>query len=316
MSSQSNASTMLFGALVADAASLGVHWIYTPEKLPEIAKQNGGSTAFVPADPANYEGIKGYFAHGARPLGALTQYGEVLRLSIGSILADGSFDVGSYQTRFAAHFGPGGAYQGYIDRPTRGTLDNIAGEILSPSGIDDDQLPATATLPAVLARYRGGAQEHVRAAQRVTNVNDLAALYGDLFTGLIESIFEGAALEAALKDAAQSADPEIQGSLLEALETSETDSSVYAAVNGRACHLPMAAPLIFHILKHSESFAEAVERNNLSGGDNAGRSILIGALMGLVHGHDPKRGIPLRWALRLKDGAEIWDDCVALSKLS
>ena len=316
MSSQSKASTMLFGALVADAASLGVHWIYTPEKLPEIAKNNGGSTAFVPVDPVNYEGIKGFFAHGARASGALTQYGEVLRLSIGSILEDGSFDVGSYQTRFAGHFGSGGAYQGYIDRPTRGALENIASEILTPSGIDDDQLPATATLPAILARYQDGASEQVKAAQRVTNVNDLATLYGEVFCGLIERLLGGGVLQDALNDAAQSADPLIQESLLEALETSETDSSVYAAVNGRACHLPMAAPLIFHILKHSESFAEAVERNNLSGGDNAGRSILIGAIKGLVHGLDPVRGIPLAWALRLKDGADIWSDCIALSKAS
>jgi predicted butyrate kinase (DUF1464 family) len=80
-----------------------------------------------PVDAANYEGVRGYFAHGGRSVGMLTQYGETLRLAIQSVnAAGGDFDVAAYQAAFVAHFGAGGSYQGYIDRVTRGALNNIA----------------------------------------------------------------------------------------------------------------------------------------------------------------------------------------------
>ena len=57
---------MLLGALVADAASLGTHWIYEPSRIAEIAARHGGSAAFAPIEAANYEGVPSYVAHGAR----------------------------------------------------------------------------------------------------------------------------------------------------------------------------------------------------------------------------------------------------------
>lgn len=317
MSSELSTRSMLLGALVADAASLGVHWIYDPKRIEEIAAHRDGQTSFTPIDAHNFEGVPAYFAHGARSDGDLSQYGEVLWLAIGSILTEHGFDVAAYQESFAAHFGPGGAFVGYIDRPTGGTLENIAGEVLAPSGIDDDQLPATARLPAIMAVYSGksNAMDMVKAAMEVTNVNDVAWAYSEVFAGLIDRLLGGAELQSALKAAADRADPSIRETLVQALETPEISSTNYAEVNGRACHLPMAAPLIFHILKHSQSYREAVERNNLAGGDSAGRSILIGAIMGLIHGRDEVLGIPLEWVLMLNNSAEIWDGCRALDAM-
>ncbi|CAN0603008.1 unnamed protein product, partial [Ectocarpus sp. 12 AP-2014] len=177
--SHSQTSEMLLGALVSDAATLGLHWLYDADRIAEIAARRGGHCAFTPVDAANYEGVQGYFAHGARHSGMLTQYGEVLRLAIKSMNANaGAFDVASYQATFAAHFGPGGTYQGYIDRPTRAALSNIAEERV-PSGLDDDQNPAVARLPAILAGYHGQdtLAEMVTQAMEVTNVNDVAGAY-------------------------------------------------------------------------------------------------------------------------------------------
>ena len=43
----------LKGALIADAAALGVHWIYDVDRVAKIAKTHGGSASFVPVDEAN-----------------------------------------------------------------------------------------------------------------------------------------------------------------------------------------------------------------------------------------------------------------------
>lgn len=312
--SQPNTSDMLLGALIADAACLGLHWIYEPERIADIAAKRGGQSAFTPVDAANYEDVRGYFAHGARRNGMFTQYGEVLHLTIQSMNAEGgAFDTSAFQTAFAAHFGPGGAYQGYIDRPTRAALDNIAAET-SPSGIDDDQNPAVARLPAILARYHG--QEALPAmitqAMQVTNVNDIAAAYSAAFADVLSRVLKGAPLAESLDAAAQAADPTIRADLSGALTTADDNSTDYAGVMGRACHLPTAGPIAFHILKHATSYQDAVERNILAGGDSAGRSIFIGAVMGCAHGIATPAGIPLAWVLELEDGARIWDACTQL----
>ena len=103
------------GALIADAATLGTHWIYDVPRISEITDANDGSASFVKIDPANYEGVPSYFAHGNRSDGSNTQYGEVLKTALKSIIDNnGNFDVEKYQESFVAHFGPGGTYLSLI----------------------------------------------------------------------------------------------------------------------------------------------------------------------------------------------------------
>ncbi|MFT5649403.1 MAG: ADP-ribosylglycohydrolase [Yoonia sp.] len=313
--SYSQTSEMLFGALIADAACLGLHWIYDPERIAAITVSHNGHCAFVPVDAANYEDVMGYFAHGARRNGMLTQYGEVLRLAVQSMNANaGGFDVAAYQAAFVGHFGAGGTYHGYIDRPTRAALSNIANE-QNPSGIDDDQNPAVARLPAILARYQGAENlsQMVTDAMQVTNVNDIAAAYNAAFADVLSRVMQNEPLSDALAAVAKSADDAIKADLLGALSTVDDNSTDYAGLMGRACHLPTAGPIIFHILKHSSNYQEAVERNILAGGDSAGRAILIGAIMGCVHGIATQTGVPLSWVLKLDDAAAILEECETLA---
>ncbi|WP_226780652.1 ADP-ribosylglycohydrolase family protein [Oceaniglobus trochenteri] len=301
----------LMGALVGDAASLGAHWIYDVGRIADLRAAHGGSAAFLPVDPAHYDGGVGYFAHGARRLGMQTQYGATLALAMAAIQRDGGFDVGAYQADFAAYFGAGGPFVGYIDRPTRGTLANIAAERTDPSGIDDDQLPALATLPAVIVTG-----QNVEQAICVTNDNDVARAYGAVFAVALGAVLKGAPLAQALRDAAPLAGEEGVEALIQALDTEEPDSTAYGEVTGRACHLPMAMPLAFHILARASSFEEAINRNIDAGGDSAGRSIVIGALMGAAHGVATRTGVPLAWLLKLEDGAEAWSRSLALADLA
>ncbi|MEO9823192.1 MAG: ADP-ribosylglycohydrolase family protein [Paracoccaceae bacterium] len=310
----SRTSEMLLGALVSDAACLGLHWLYDAERIAEITACQDGDCAFTPVDAANFEGTKGYFAHGARAPGSLTQYGEVLRLAIARMAANnGNFDTATYQDAFAAFFGPGGAYNGYIDRPTRGALDNIANEV-SPPGIDDDQNPAVARLPAIIARYQHDAQRDAKIAEamQVTNVNDVGLAYNRMFADVLSDVMEGKPILDALQQGVQNAPALIKSETAHALSTSESNSTVFAGEVGRACHLPTAGPVVFHILKHSKTYAEAINANILAGGDSAGRSIMVGAIMGAAHGLSTPKGIPLAWVLKLKDAGDIWGDCTQL----
>lgn len=311
---------LLLGALVADAACLGLHWIYNVDIIAEITARQNGKCAFTPVDAKNFEKVK-TFAHKSRHNGMFTQIGEVLRLAIQSMNANGgAFDVAAYQAAFATFFGAGGAYQGFMDGPTRGALDNIAANRV-PSGIDDNQTPALARLPAILVAYHNKdvLPEMIKASMEVTNVNSETAEFSTVFASVLASVMEGETLDTALKAAAQAAtDETIRASLFDALNTAEDNSTVFAGINGlmgRACYMPAAGPVMFHILARSKTYREAIERNILAGGDSAGRAIMIGAIMARVHGVATPKGIPLSWVLELDDGAQVWNECKQLARV-
>ncbi|WP_162651786.1 ADP-ribosylglycohydrolase family protein [Lentilitoribacter sp. Alg239-R112] len=306
-------SNSLKGALVADAASMGTHWIYDTDRVAKIAKANGGSLAFIPTDEKNYENTKGYFAHANRPKGTNTQYGEVLRTAIMSVLANsGKFNTVNYQEDFAAHFGPGGTYIGYIDYATRGTLANLATEEIDPSGTDDTQLPALSSLPAVVAVDPSS----IEAAVRVTNNNDYSVNAGNIFSHLLNAVLNGAELNEALEEASNIGEEEFSDLLKAALASEETDSVAYGQITGRACNLVMSVPLCFHILQNTNSFVNAIEANSLAAGDNAGRAIVIGAIAGAYYGFNNDKGIPQKWADELADADEIFERCDAMGAIT
>lgn len=299
----------LLGALVADAAALGLHWIYDPDRIAQVAEAHG-SAAFVPVDARNFEGVPAYFAHGAREDGQFTQYGEMLWLAMRSLQATGgNLDVSDLQAKFVETFGAGGSYAGYIDRPTRGTLDNLAAGQADPSGVDDDQMPAVARLPALVAAG-AATPEAVDATIRVTNVNADASAYGQVFASVLQAVMDGASVADALKQAAATAPSEIAALLSDAVGSAEGDSVAYGEVTKRACHLPMGVPLSFHIMAHADGYADATERNIRAGGDSAGRAIIIGSIMGAA---SAPGDIPLDWVLSVHNAADIWALCQRVS---
>lgn len=114
---------MILGALVADAAALGLHWIYDQAHIRKIAPD---TPEFRAPLPKNYDGVKAFFAHPSRKAGEQSQYGEQTMVMLRALVANGRrYDAAQYADAFRAHFGYGGAYVGYIDHATRDTLDNF-----------------------------------------------------------------------------------------------------------------------------------------------------------------------------------------------
>lgn len=113
----------LAGGWVADAASLGVHWLYNSERIEEVG---GRTPEFLPPRADYYTKGFGYFAHEGKRVGDVSHYGAATGVLTDSLLAnDGNLDIRDYQRRFRSFFGPGGQWQGFIDNPTRITLENF-----------------------------------------------------------------------------------------------------------------------------------------------------------------------------------------------
>jgi len=280
------ARDMLLGALVADAASMGFHWLYDQDRIASLA---GDTPEFRTPDPADYADTKGFFAHGGKPAGALSHYGEQCLVMYRALALKNGYDRAIYEQEFQNAFGYGGTYTGYIDRPTRATLDTMAAnpDATGYHGADDMQLPATSKLPGIAV----AAPDMVEDAIRVTNNNDTAVDYGRYVADIMAQTLAGISPSQAVKTGGPAA-------IKRALGMDGTTIEITNTI-GMSCQLDYGVPSVAHNMLHSIDFKTAVRTNILAGGDSCGRAIIVGALMGAEH------GVPDDWAAKLVDLPEI-----------
>ncbi len=286
---------MVLGALVGDAASLGLHWIYDQ---PRIAELGGNTPEFRATTVQHYAGVPSYFAHPLKSVGDLTQYGEQVLVLLRALVASGgSYDQAAYNAAFTAHFGYGGTYVGYVDHATRGTLDNLAGgDADQPNGAADTQLPAIAKLPALLV---AGQETHSVAAIRSTNNTDVAEAWGRITTAMLCAARDGGGVDAVVKSALDAADADTRPALEAVLAAADQSPVDFIAKTGMACELSYGIPGVLHILLNTEGYEQGLRENILAGGDSCGRAILLGGVLGAIH------GVPESWQARLKSGSEV-----------
>lgn len=293
------------GVLVADAAALGLHWLYDLERMHNVVADK--NPAFLKPNADNYEGKVGYFAHGGKESGELSHYGESYLLNLKHLTKQGSFNTQIFQQEFIAAFGPGGSYIGYIDSPTRQSLQNLqdAAETensnTTHSGADDHQIPALTPVSALCAYQLSDdlTESDLETAIRVTNNNDLAVNCGLYFSKVLQSVLNGNSITDGFESAADYVPSELTENMGKALTMPATDLESAATLFGQVCGLNETMPLSAYILTHSSNYQEAVEMNILAGGDSCGRAMMLGALAGANYGIGGKKGIPHAWLFKL-----------------
>ena len=312
-------SEAILGALVADSAALGLHWIYDPSRIAEIEAARG--LVFLQPEAANYAGVKGYFAHGGKTSGASSSYGEVCLLMLKHLAKHGRFKRVEYQSEYCACFGPGGEYVGYIDSPSRLTLRTLLplkpSEFPVASGADDDQHPSLAALPPLAAAHTGTLDELMTQVDEVvciTNNNETAVDAARCSSAALLKLLHGMTMTQALTEALPFAGSALRPLLEEALSMPKPDSVSAAARFGPACHVTEGLPVVFHIAQNATDYRSAIEANIRAGGDSCGRSIMLGAL---VAAHSARQNtyefpIPFQWLARYRKFAEAADACAAI----
>ncbi len=280
------------GALVADAAAMGLHWLYDQGQLARVAET--GDVVFRAPDASVYENHKGYFAHAGRRAGDLSHYGEALRLFVDLLHSDQTYSVDKHRALFLERFGPGGSFVGYADRPTKALVARILAEgddLPDLSGSDDDQLPAITPVAAFFAFDLSASD--LKTAVGVSADNPVAE-QGALavFTCLL-SLQSGSDMPAALAKGAEQTTGELAQLLQQALEMKSYEPLAAANRFGMPCHIPQGLPVVWHMLNCCQDFETLLRDNVLCGGDSCGRAMALGAIAGLAH------GVPLSMRNRL-----------------
>jgi ADP-ribosylglycohydrolase len=308
---QARQKNSVLGVLVADAAALGLHWLYDLQRMHQVVADK--NACFLTPNPDHYAGEVGYFAHGGKLAGEQSHYGESYLLNLKHLAAQGKFNTRIFQQEFIATFGPGGSFNGYIDAPTRQSLQNLQGIDLSKesateaSGADDKQIPALTPVSALCAAYPVGelTDTEIENAVRVTNNNDFAVACGLYYAKILQSVINGQSITDSFTGAASLVPDEIKEKITEALNMPTTELDSVATSLGQSCCLETSMPLIAYILSNSASYQQAVEMNILAGGDSCGRSMMLGALAGAFYGIGADTGIPHAWLFQLKRQPDI-----------
>jgi len=323
-------SSLVIGGLVADAAALGLHWIYDPARIAEVG---GEAPEFLEPDRAAYKGVPAYFAHPGKTAGDLTHYGQQLMVALESLAATGGeLDPSDYEQRFIAHFGPGGAWVGYIDYATRETLRNAddaeRASLAAATQFDlgeheKDRGLMQSKVMANIRQWRG--EKLARAMEKAVRIthpdDDELVRLGQAMARAVEEagggfhgsddvqlpavsklaavVACGADVEAAVRVTNNNDISVAGGHVVARLLQAAMDGGDWRTIAqemadsgkpGPACPLDQSIPMMGSILVDAHSYEEGVRANILAGGDNAGRGTIIGAVLGAEY------GVPDEWA--------------------
>jgi ADP-ribosyl-[dinitrogen reductase] hydrolase len=299
----------IWGQFVGDAAALGTHWIYDLDEMEKL--HPGGVNGFEAPLPGHYH-------YGKEP-GDQTHYGDGALVLLESIANQGQFDAKAFGRSFVEHFRPG-AYAGYIDKATRGTVENYIKFVENnpgktfdfQQGADDDQLAAATRLASLVARHWTDQRllNLVEEATRVCQNNLSTIAYMKFNALLLAELFRGRDVHTALhrvKEQIISLEPKFGPDLRrksrEALEETVSEVTEATLLFGQSCPLSHSFPSSIHALvKHTDDFETAILATLRAGGDNAGRAAMLGAWLGARIGLG---GIPKAWRTRLTNAGRI-----------
>lgn len=277
-----NRRNALAGALVADAAAMGLHWMYEQEQIDTVSKS--GDLLFRQPDTSVYLDRKGYFAHAAKRAGQLSHYGESARI-VGQLAVSGEYDSGVHRQRFYEAFGPCGHYSGYADRPTKtliARMINEQTEVSDPSGMDDNQMPALCVVGGIFSA--GQSIETAKTAAQVISTNKEVVSAAAAVYQCLDEVAQGKPLTDALMSSASSMEGSVGQLMQDALAIESYKPLDAAKQFGLACYVEHSMPVVWHLLKHATDFESAVRDNIRCGGDSCGRAMALGAIAGLAFG--------------------------------
>ncbi len=285
-------------SLVADALSLGSHWIYSQR---EIADKFGSITGY--SDPAT-------FYHPGKQAGDFTHYGDQTMVLLRSLALHSRFDLAAFANEWRT-FWEDTETQSYRDGATKATLANLRNglppeQAASPS---NDIAGAARIAPLFLLIWESN--EHLIAAARAqtsfTHGDPAVVEAAEFFVRVTLAVQDGAAIPDALRAAAPlTAWNAIPGDWFDAAlasSASTTSNSAATKAHGLTCHVPEAFPAVCHLLmRHPDDIVAALTANVQAGGDSAARGMIIG----MIHGAKPDaKPLPDHWLKGLRAYGEI-----------
>lgn len=290
---KANLKAAVWGAFVADALSLGVHWVYN---TGVIDKKFGRVERY-------YDPLASF--HKGKKAGDFTHYGDQMLLLLTTV-KEGGFDPERFAGAWRAFFAD---YTGYFDKATTATLEKMSsGSPLTQSGSASDDLAGAARLAALLPVFPDDLAGLVQAARQqtaLTHDNDQVIACADFFARTVWDVLGGSAPVAAVEAVLGShvTDNGVADLIRAGLASRDRDTREAIAEFGQMCSVEGGLPGAIHLIaRYAGDFRSAMIENVMAGGDSSARGTLAGMVLAAAHG---MAAIPTEWISALRAAERI-----------
>lgn len=283
------AKAMVLASFAADSLALGAHWIYDTD---EIERQFGRVEELLAPAANSY--------HRGKQRGAFTHYGDQALVLLDSLADAGEFSLDAFAGAWKKLFT---AYQGYVDKATASTLENMR-QGLPPGqcGSRSSDLGGAARIAPLIYRYRKDPDAllaSVDAQTRLTH-NNPATLAGAAFIAkVVLEVLKGTSpaesMEVVLEEGVADIDLDIR--IRSALDSGAKESRGVIKQFGQMCGIAAALPGALHlVLRYPEDLKTALIENVMAGGDSAARGMVVGMILGARLG---LKALPENWSAQM-----------------
>ncbi|MFP4286700.1 MAG: ADP-ribosylglycohydrolase family protein [Candidatus Izemoplasmataceae bacterium] len=284
--------TLFKGALTANAASMGLNWIYNIAYLEKLKKTE--VITFIKPDPAKYKRArKAYFAYPNADIGDVSLQGSIAKWLYQALKDNPELTKEDYKTLILDNILPGGPYEGYIESYGKELIFNQLIDDLKLDHekieIDDDQL--VGFVPYIVTKSLGLSNALANQLAKLFTLSDDYYAFYVIFDQVLEDIKSMSLKEALTKSLHEA--PKHYGFKLTMALNVESKKDILEIVN-TSCSIGYAIPLIYYILSHTNSYEEAVTLNTEFGGASCDRGMLIGAIYSQIS------DIPSDWLAKMK----------------
>lgn len=279
------ANAMVLASFAADALALGAHWIYNTDEIKETF---GVVDTLLAPLPQSY--------HKQKSKGDFTHYGDQALVLLEAIAQKSTFDLSTFSTHWQRLFAD---YNGYVDRATTTTLENLAaGKDPENSGSTSTDLGGAARIAPLIYLYRNDKPRLMEAVIQQTKMthNHPATVSGAVFLARATyGVLHGQTIPQAVEDAVEEGidDMDLDIRIRTSLETKGKDTLEVIKQFGQPCAIASALPGAVHLaLSYETQLKEGCIANVMAGGDSAARGLAAGMLLGASGG---TAAIPVQW---------------------
>ncbi len=284
------ARAMVLASFAGDALSLGVHWIYNTNV---IDKKWGKVENYIKPERPTY--------HPTKDLGDFTHYGDQTLILLQSITESSGYSLTHFAKSWQDFFD---SFDGYFDRATKDTLDNLSsGKDITEAGSGSDELAGAARIAPLVYRYCQDEDqliETVRSQTAFTHDNPQVIDGAEFFARVTVRVLQGAAPVAAINRVVQDGfSREPFGKWVnDGLDSMDKDTRQAMLDFGQMCEMYAALPGVIHLIgKYENNLRQALIENAMAGGDSAARGLVAGMILGA---HLGREAIPRRWLTEMK----------------
>ena len=269
------------GAFVADAYSLGAHWIYDETQLKNL--------------PIDWEDLNAPQAmwHKGKAKGDFTHYGDHGKWLYEYIQINNHFDPSEYAAFWIKKMED---YQGYVDGSSRDTLAILKNNSQALCGASSHDLSIIGRIAPLLlvSKTKEEFLANTEMFVSLTHNSHVALKAAQFFASALYDVALGSDIADTLKHTA--VDPLLARAHGASVNSKNQESFSTIRNFGPACGVEGGFEGTIHVLLSYDDYKSAMIANAKAGGDNAARGMIIGMIMGAAN-----KEIPPMWKENVKN---------------